>query len=155
MVNSTIPIEFSLSKKGVDDMRRFMILNFLVLFLSSVGFFSCNTVSERPISQSDIPDLIGKWEGHYDAGEHTELVTMQILNDSLEGKISFLHVIFGFPPTVGGAFNGKIENGRLAASWEKDCWINMKLRKDGREMKLEGNIQTSEHKGTLTLEKIK
>jgi hypothetical protein len=53
------------------------------------------------------------------------------------------------------AFNGKIENGRLVASWEKDCRINMKLRKDGREMKLEGNYQESQYNGTLTLEKIK
>ena len=138
-------------------MRRFIILSFLVLFVSSVSLFSCghDTVSERPISQSDIPDLIGKWEGSYKAGEHTELVTMQIINDSLEGKISFRHPIAAFPPTQGGALNGKIENGRLVASWEKDSWINMKLRKDGREMKLEGNIQTPEHKGTIVLEKIK
>jgi putative intracellular protease/amidase len=47
MVNSTIPIEFSLSKKGVGDMRRFMILSFLVLFLSSVGLFNCNTVEAK------------------------------------------------------------------------------------------------------------
>jgi hypothetical protein len=157
MVNATNPIEFSLSKKGVDNMRRFMILNFLVLFISSVALFSCghNSVSETPISQSDIPDLIGKWEGNYKAGEHTELVTMQILNDSLEGKISFQHPIAAFPPTLGGAFNSKIENGRLAASWEKDCRMNMKLRKDGKEMKLEGNYQVSQYNGTLTLEKIK
>ena len=137
-------------------MRRLMILSFLVLFLSSVVLFSCGGASERPISQSDIPDLIGKWEGNCFAGVDTELVTMQILNNSLEGKISFQHAHFGFPSTVGGAFTGKIENERLAASWGKDCWINiMKLRKDGREMKLEGDIQTPEHKGTLTLEKIK
>ena len=47
MVNTTIPIEFSLSRKGVDDMRRFMILSFLVLFLSSVGLFNCNTVEAK------------------------------------------------------------------------------------------------------------
>jgi putative intracellular protease/amidase len=47
MVNSTIPTEFSLSRKGVDDMRRFMILSFLVLFLSSVGLFNCNTVEAK------------------------------------------------------------------------------------------------------------
>ena len=47
MVNSTIPMEFSLSRKGVDDMRRFMILSFLVLFLSSVGLFNCNTVEAK------------------------------------------------------------------------------------------------------------
>ena len=136
-------------------MRRLMVLNVLVLFLCSVISLGCSTGSERSISQSDIPDLIGKWEVNYKAGDHSEMVTMQILNDSLEGKISFLNPYFGFPPTAGGAFNAKIENGRLAASWEKVSWINMKLRKDGREMKLQGDIQTPEHKGTLTLEKIK
>jgi len=47
MVNSTIPMEFSLSRKGVDDMRRFIILSFLVLFLSLVGLFNCNTVEAK------------------------------------------------------------------------------------------------------------
>ncbi len=127
----------------------------LVLSIAWGGEGSAQT-SERPISKSDIPDLIGKWEGKAFPGEDIELVTMQILNDSLQGKISFQHHQFGFPSTVGGAFTGKIENGRLAASWEKDSWINiMKLRKDGRKMKLEGNIQTSAKKGTMTLEKIK
>jgi len=137
-------------------MRRLMISNFLVLFLSSVVLFSCNTVSERPISQSDIPDLIGKWEGHYDPGDgFPKPVRMEILNDSLEGKITF----HGAAPTGVGpvpiAFNGKIENGRLSVSWEKDRWIKMKLRKDGREMKLESNYQWSQYKGTFTLEKIR
>jgi hypothetical protein len=136
-------------------MRRLMMLNVLALFLCSLIPLGCSTGSERSISQSDIPELIGKWEGNYKAGEHTEMVTMQIFNDSLEGKISFVNPYFAFPPTAGGAFTGKIENGRLATSWEKVSWINMKLRKDGREMKLEGDIQTPEHKGTLTLEKIK
>jgi putative intracellular protease/amidase len=47
MVNSTIPMEFSLSRKGVDDMRRFIILNLLVLFLSLVGLFNCNTIEAK------------------------------------------------------------------------------------------------------------
>jgi hypothetical protein len=120
-------------EKGVDDMRRFMILSFLVLFLSSVGLFSCGSVSETPISQSDIPSLIGKWEGRYvDAAGWPDLVTVQILNETLEGHISHT----GYP--TGNAFNGKIENGNLVVSWEKDRWINLKLRKDGREIKLVG-----------------
>jgi hypothetical protein len=158
MVNATKPIEFSLSKKGVDNMRRFMILNFLVLFISSVALFSCghNSVSETPISQSDTPDLIGTWEGRYNDAGVSRLVRVQILNDSLEGNISFRNPIReGGVPPVSIAFNGKIENGRLAVSWEKDCRMNMKLRKDGKEMKLEGNYQVSQYNGTLTLEKIK
>ena len=47
MVNSTIAMEFSLSRKGVDDMRRFIISNVLVLFLSLVGLFNCNTVEAK------------------------------------------------------------------------------------------------------------
>ncbi len=137
-------------------MRRLVVLNVLALFLCSLILLGCSTGSEKSISQSDIPDLIGKWEGSCFDSVHTELVTMQILNDSLEGKISFQHSQSGFLPTAGGAFTGKIENERLAASWEKDCRINIvKLRKDGGKMKLEGSIQTSEHKGPLTLEKIK
>jgi hypothetical protein len=137
-------------------MRRFMILNFLVLFLSSVVLFSCSSVSERPISQSDIPDLIGKWEGYYDAGDgFVKPVRMEILNNSLEGNITF----HGTAPTGAGpvpiAFNGKIENGRLSLSWQRDRWINMKLRKDDRDIKLESNYQWSQYKGTFTLEKIK
>jgi len=149
IVNSAIPIEIFLSKGG-DYMRKLMVLNVLVLFLCSVISLGCSTGSERSISQSDIPDLIGKWEGRYDAGGWPELARMEILNDSLEGKIRFSPGV-----TAPKAFNGKIENGRLVASWEKDCWINMKLRKDGREIKLVGNFQTSQYKGTLTLEKTK
>jgi putative intracellular protease/amidase len=40
-------MEFSLSRKGVDDMRRFIILSFLVLLLISVGLFNCNTVEAK------------------------------------------------------------------------------------------------------------
>ena len=132
-------------------MRRFMVLNVLVLFLCSVISLGCSTGSERPISQSDIPDLIGTWEGRYDAGGLPRLIRVQILNDSLEGNISSSS---SFIPTP-KAFNGKIENGSLVVSWEKDRGINMKLRKDGREIKLVGDIQTFQGKKTLTFEKVK
>ena len=130
-------------------MRRLMALNVLVLFLCSVISLGCSTGSERPISQSDIPDLIGKWEGRYSFSGFPELVRVEILNDSLDGHIS------AGSASKGKACNGKIEDGRLVVSWEKDCWIKMKLRKDGRDIKLVGNIQTSQVKETLTLEKIK
>jgi hypothetical protein len=139
-------------------MRRLMMLNVLALFLCSVISLGCGAGSERPISQSDIPDLIGTWEGRYPAGGLPRMMRVQILNDSLEGNISFRNPTEeGAVPSVPIAFNGKIENGRLVVSWEKDLRINMKLRKDGREMKLEGNYQdqASNYSGPLTLEKIK
>jgi hypothetical protein len=139
-------------------MRRLMMLNVLALFLCSVISLGCGASSERPISQSDIPDLIGTWEGRYQASGLPRLIKVQILNDSLEGNISFRNpTAEGAVPSVSRAFNGKIENGRLVASWEKDCRIDMKLRKDGGKMKLEGDYQdqTSGYSGPLTLEKIK
>jgi hypothetical protein len=130
-------------------MRRLMMLNVLVLFLGSLVLFGCGGASERSISQSDIPDLIGKWEGRYSFSGFPELVRVEIFSDSLEGHIS------ASSASKGKACNGKIEDGRLVVSWEKDCWIKMKLRKDGRDIRLVGNIQTPQVKETLTLEKIK
>lgn len=130
-------------------MRRLMMLNVLVLFLGSLVLFGCRGASERSISQSDVPDLIGKWEGRYSFSGWPELVRVEIFNDSLEGHISATSA------SKGKACNGKIEDGRLVVSWEKDCWIKMKLRKDGRDIRLVGNIQTDQVKETLTLEKIK
>jgi hypothetical protein len=143
-------------------MRRLMMLNVLALFLCSVISLGCEAnSSERPISQSDIPDLIGTWEGRYSASSWASVIRVQILNDSLEGNISFHNpnpTKEGALPPASIPFNGKIENGRLVASGGKDFRIDMmKLRKDGREMKLVGNYQdqTSGYSGTLTLEKIK
>ena len=141
-------------------MRRLMMLNVLALFLCSVILVGCGTSSERPISQSDIPDLIGTWEGRYSASSWANVIRIQILNDSLEGNISFRSSTptkEGAVPSVPIAFSGKIENGKLVASREKEFSMDMKLRKDGREMKLVGNYQdqASGYSGTLTLEKIK
>ncbi len=141
-------------------MRRLMMLNVLALFLCSVILLGCGGGSEKPISQSDIPDLVGTWEGRYSGSSHANVIRVQILNDSLEGNISFRSSTptkEGAVPSVPIAFKGKIENGTLVASGGKDFRIDMKLRKDGREMKLVGNYQdqASGYSGTLTLEKIK
>jgi hypothetical protein len=137
-------------------MRRLTMLNVLALLLCSVISLGCGSGSERPISQSDIPDLIGTWEGHYPSALPRQ-IKVQILNDSLEGNMSFRNPHEeGAVPTTLIPFNGKIENGKLVL-WEKNLTLNFKLRKDGKGMKLEGNYQdqASQYSGTLTLEKIK
>ncbi len=137
-------------------MRRLMILNVLALFLCSVISLGCGSDSERPISQSDIPDLIGAWEGHYPTAVPRQ-IKVQILNDSLEGNMSFRNPTEeGAVPTTLIPFKGKIENGKLVL-WEKSLTLTFKLRKDRKGMKLEGNYQDrdSQYSGALTLEKIK
>ncbi len=141
-------------------MRRLMMLNALALFLCSVILPGCGASSERPVSKSDIPDLIGTWEGRYSGSSYANVIRVQILNDSLEGNISFRSSTptkEGMIPSVPMAFKGRIENGRLVASQEKNFRMDMKLRKDGREMKLVGNYQdqVSGYSGNLTLQKIK
>jgi hypothetical protein len=141
-------------------MRRLMMLSVLALCLCSVILLGCGAGSERPISQSDIPDLIGTWEGPYSGSSYANVIRVQILNDSLEGNISFRSSTptkESAVPSVPRAFTGKIENGKLVASAGKDFRIDMKLRKHGRELKLVGNYQdqTSGYSGTSTLEKIK
>ncbi len=63
-------------------MRRLMMLNVLALFLCSVILLGCGASSEKPISQSDIPDLVGTWEGRYSGSSHANVIRVQILNDS-------------------------------------------------------------------------
>jgi hypothetical protein len=60
-------------------MRKLMMLN--VLPLCSVILLGCSTGSETPISQSDIPDLIGTWEGRYSGSRWASVIRVQILND--------------------------------------------------------------------------
>ncbi len=137
-------------------MRRLMMLNILALFLCSVISVGCGSDSERPISQSDIPDLIGTWEGNYPSALPRQ-IKVQILNDSLDGNMSFRnpHEEGAFPTTV-TPFKGKIEDGKLVLL-EKNLTLNFKLRKDGKGMKLQGNFQDqlSQYSGTLTIEKTK
>ncbi len=146
----------SFSKKRGTDMRRLMMLNVLALSVCSVILLGCGSDSKHPVSQSDIPDLIGKWEGLYPSALPRQ-IKVQILNGSLEGNMSFRnpHEEGAFPTTV-TPFKGKIENGELVL-WEKNLTLNLKLRKDGKGTKLEGNYHDhlSQYSGTLTIEKTK
>ncbi len=93
--------------------REFLMLNALALVLCLIILLGCGSDSKKPVSQSDIPDLIGTWEGLYPSALPRQ-IKVQILNDSLEGNMSFRnpHEEGAFPTTV-TPFKGKIENGEL------------------------------------------
>lgn len=128
-------------------MKKMMILGCLVLFLALI--LSCATM--KPLSQSDLSDLKGKWEGYYGGGSFREPIELEIFTENLEGKITFHGTIPA--GTVSLPFYGKVENGRLVSSWGKD-WIKLSFHKGDGKMKLEGDYQISQWSGTMSLRKV-
>jgi len=127
-----------------------------VLFLLPVVLFSCATIPIKPLSQSDIPELVGKWEGSLNARGGDELsvqsTELKIFNEKLEGK----WIIHGTSQgTVGHPFVGSIEDGRLVFYWEKDRWVKLSLAKSNGKMQLKGPFQWRQWQGTLSFQKVK
>lgn len=130
-----------------------IIGGFLVLFL--VLILGCATIPVKPLTQSDLPDLKGEWEGYYGGGNFRERIELEIFNEKLEGKITF----HGTVPagTVSMPFYGKVEDGRLAYSWTysgSDNWMNLSFHKGDGKMKLEGEYRIRQWGGTMSLRKV-
>ncbi|MBM4307127.1 MAG: hypothetical protein FJ123_10360 [Deltaproteobacteria bacterium] len=135
-------------------MKKRVILGLILLF-ASVVLLSCTTIPTKPLTQSDIPELVGKWKGVLKAtsgSESSEQSTeLEIFNESLEGK----WVIHGTSQgTVSHPFVAKLENGRLILSWPKDRWVKLGLIKSNDKKKLEGPFRWSQWDGTLSFRKV-
>jgi len=136
-------------------MKMRVILCCLVLFWLSVALFSCATIPIKPLAQSDIPELVGKWKGILDASSGSvssvQSTELEIFNDKLEGK----WIIHGTSQgTVGHPFVGRIEDGRLVFSWEEDRWVKLSLAKSNGKIQLKGPFQWRQWQGTLSFQKV-
>lgn len=131
-------------------MKKMRILGCLILFLVQM-FLGCATIPIKPLSQSDLPDLKGRWEGVRHGTTYTLPTELEISNENLEGKIIFHGATAG---TVSYQFYGKIENGKLVSSWGRDRWIKLSFRKGEGKMKLEGDYQWMQWSGTMSLHKV-
>jgi len=132
-----------------------VILCCLVLFWLPVALFSCATIPIKPLEQSDIPELIGKWKGVLKAtsgSESSEQSTeLEIFNEGLEGK----WIIHGTSQgTVSHPFVGKIEGSKFVFSWANDRWVKLGLIKSNDKKKLEGPFRWSQWDGTLSFRKV-
>lgn len=132
-------------------MKKRVFLYSIVLFLVPVVLLSCATVPVKSITQADLPDLKGKWQGYYGGGTFSQPVELEIFTENLEGKITFHGTIPA--GTVSLPFYGKVENGKLVSSWGKD-WVKLSFRKADGKMKLEGEYQMSQWSGTMSLHKV-
>jgi hypothetical protein len=127
----------------------------VVTFLVPIALLTCATIPVKPLTQSDLPDLKGEWEGYYGGGNFRERIELEIFNENLEGKAAFYGTIPG--GTVSFPFYGKIENGRLVYSWSysgNDNWMKLSFRKGDGKMKLEGEYQIRQWSGTMSLRKV-
>ncbi len=125
-------------------------INLICLVLFGVAL-SCATT--KPITQSDLPNLKGKWEGYYGGGNFREPIELEIINENLVGSITW----HGTPQgTTTTPFRGRIEDGKLVYSWGENNWLRLSLYKsDDGKMKLEGNYRVHIWEGIVSLKKVR
>ncbi len=103
-------------------MKKMIIGGFVMLFLALLA--GCATIPVKPITQTDLPDLKGKWEGYYGGGNFRERIELEIINENLVGSITW----HGTPSdTATTPFRGTIENGRLVYTWGGNNWVRLNL----------------------------
>lgn len=135
-------------------MRKTIFLGCLILFLAANVLLNCASIPIKLLSQSDLPELKGKWNGFYQdrGGTYIQPVELEIFNGDLNGKITFDHA--SRPPTS-FPFNGKLEKGRIVYSWLEGQYIHLNFRKGEGKVKLEGNYRIQQWEGTIFLDKVK
>jgi hypothetical protein len=111
----------------------------LVIFWVISG---CTTIPVNQITDSDIDNLKGRWQGRYWASHNTGEVELEI-RDNLIG------VWRGGPVNIS---RGKIENGRLVFFSGGD---NVVLELSNTKLRFEGTFRVSGVNGTISLEKMR
>lgn len=144
-------------RMGEMGMREILYRSLLFLLLG--GLTSCTNIPIKPLAQSDIPELVGKWKGVLTASRFPEssiqsteqLTELEILSETLEGK----WIIHGTSQgTVGHPFMGKIEDGKLVFSWGRDRWVKLGSIKRNSKTELKGQFQWEQWQGTLSFQKL-
>jgi hypothetical protein len=134
-------------------MKKMMILGGVVLFLALVVLLGCATVPIKSITEADLPDLKGKWKGDYQVQGYSKPVPVALeINEYLQGWMTMV-ILEG--SGAGFPFYGSLEKGRIVYSWRKGEYINLNLRKGEGKMKLQGDCQFRDSRGTMFLDKIK
>lgn len=126
----------------------YVLLYFLILVLT----LGCASLSVKPITQDDLPDLKGKWKGFYQDRNnpaYVQPIELEIWN--FEGFNVYGRAIWSHAnrPATSTPFVGKIESGRLMGGY-----INLTLRKGDGKMKLEGEYRIETFEGTVSMNKI-
>lgn len=144
-------------------MKKINIILCCFVFIILMLFVGEGAAQSQPISQSDLPDLKGKWKGERSSptGGDRPNTDLEITNDTLpiECILTFYDVKSsgtgsrGESRTETRKFKAKInEKGNLYSKWG-NFEMELSLYKSGGKMKLEGDFFWGGAKGTISVKK--
>ncbi len=140
-------------------MKRIVFWGIFIQFFILMGLVSYAAMTREPITEANLSDLKGKWEGWRTVGvTHNLRTELEIYNDTLplKGKFIFEQVKRqdrggGTPHTM--EFKGaRIKDGNFYGKGGVNEW-ELSLHKDDGKMKLEGDFYFRGAKGTMSLKK--
>jgi len=126
-----------------------------IQFFILIALASAASMAIEPISEGNISDLTGKWEGKRYTKKGTFRTEMEIYNDTLPLKGKFIwHDV---KRKGGGTYTwdfmqGMIKDGKFYVKRGQNHF-ELSLHKGDEKMKLEGVYFTDGHEGTITLYK--
>jgi len=147
-------------------MKKINIILCCFFFITLVVFVGDGAAQSQPISQSDLPDLKGKWKGErsFATGGYRPNTDLEISNDTLPLECKL--ILYEVQQRGGGAggrgsatrtetreFKAKInEKGNLYSKWGNFEMELSLYRSDGK-MKLEGDFYMAGTRGTISVKK--
>jgi hypothetical protein len=143
-------------RKEVSDMKKIVFLGAFVLIIL-VGLASYAAMTKEPISEGNLSDLKGKWEGWRTLRGRDLRTELEIYNDTLPLKGKFLFHDLQRKGKMSGTYTlefnqGMIKNDNLYLKHGQD-YFELSLHKGDGKMKLEGDFYSMGHEGTISLNK--
>jgi len=139
-------------------MKKIVFWGIFILVFILMGLASYAAMTREPISEGNLSDLKGKWEGWRSVGaSHNSRTELEIYNDTLplKGKFIFHDIKRGDRMSASQTMEfkgGRIENGNFYVKGGQNYW-ELSLHKGDGKMKLEGDFYIRGAKGTMSLKK--
>jgi hypothetical protein len=122
-----------------------------------IALVSCASMKREPISEGNLSDLRGKWEGWRSISGRDLRTEMEIYNDTLPLKGKFIFHDVKRKDKIGGTFTSEFKQGMIKDNKfylkQGQDYFELSLHKGDGKLKLKGNFSSSVHNGTLTLSK--
>ncbi|MBS3919509.1 MAG: hypothetical protein KG012_11555 [Deltaproteobacteria bacterium] len=140
-------------------MKKIVFWGVFIQIFILIGLVSYAAMTKEPISEGNLSDLKGKWEGWRTLTRGDYRTELEIYNDTLplKGKIIF-HDVDRRGKMSGtndvGFEQGKIRDNNFYLKWAGGKGeVDLSLYKDGGKMKLEGDCYLWGSRGTMSLKK--
>jgi hypothetical protein len=137
-------------------MKKIVSWGVFILFIL-IGLESYAAMTKEPISEGNLSDLKGKWEGWRTLRGRDLRTELEIDNDTLPLKGKFIFHDLQRKGKMSGTYilefnQGMIKDNNLYLKHGQD-YFELSLRKGDGKMKLEGDFYSMGYGGTITLNK--